>query len=103
MDSHGKIKPEARNAAYQFEGVFYEACDCYSVCPCWTGNSPDDGSCTGIFAWDVETGSIDGIDVGGLLAVSVSQHTGLRDESRQRVVIFVDDTASRRQSDALVA
>jgi hypothetical protein len=97
------MKPEARNAPYKFLGSFYEACDCFPICPCWTGNDPDGGECTGLFAWEIESGSIDGVDVAGLLAVSVSHHAGLRDEARQQVVIFVDESATRRQSDALVA
>jgi len=97
-------KPEVRQARYRLLGSFYEACDCYSVCPCWTGNDPDEGQCTGIFAWEIEQGTIDGVDVVGLRAVSVSHHTGFRgDEARQRVVIIVDDTATQRQTDALVA
>jgi hypothetical protein len=99
-----QMKPEVRDAPYQFAGAFYEACDCYSICPCWTGNDPDEDQCTGIFAWDIEQGEIDGTDVAGLRAVSVSHHAGFRGEgARQRVVIFVDDTASQRKSDALVA
>ncbi len=98
------MKPEVRDAPYQFLGSFYEACDCHSICPCWTGDAPDEGHCMGVFAWDIERGSIDGVDVAGLRAVSVSQHSGFRgDEAAQRVVIFVDDTASQRQTDALVA
>jgi hypothetical protein len=90
-------------APYKLSGLFYEACDCYTICPCWLGNDPDGGECTGIFAWEVEQGSIDGIDVAGLLAVSVSYHAGLRDGSQQRVVILVDDRATRQQADALAA
>jgi len=98
------INPEVREARYHLAGAFYEACDCYTICPCWTGNSPDEGQCTGIFAWDIEQGTIDGVDVAGLRAVSVSQHAGFRgDDARQRVVILIDDTATQRQSDALVA
>ncbi len=97
-------KPEVRNARYKLQGSFYEACDCYAICPCWTGNRPDEGECTGIFAWDIEEGTINGVDVAGLRAVSVSHHSGFRgDEARQRVVILVDDTATQRQTDALVA
>jgi len=97
-------KPLVRDAPYQLSGAFFEACDCRSVCPCWTGDDPDDGECTGIFAWDIDEGSIEGVDVSGLRAVSVSQHVGFRgDEARQRVVVIVDDTATQRQSDALVA
>lgn len=97
-------QPLVRDAPYQLRGAFFEACDCRSVCPCWTGEDPDEGECTGIFAWDIEEGSIEGVDVSGLRAVSVSQHVGFRgDEARQRVVVIIDDTATQRQSDALVA
>ena len=100
---HTTTKPDIREAPYRLVGSFYEACDCYSICPCWIGNSPDDGECTGVFAWDIEEGSIDGIDVEGLRSVSVSHHTGYRGDARQRVVIFIDDQATRQQSDALAA
>jgi hypothetical protein len=92
-----------REAPYRLVGSFYEACDCNVVCPCWTGSSPDGGDCTGIFTWDIEEGSIDGIDVAALRAVSVSHHAGFRSEAKQRVVIFVDDRATRQQTDALAA
>jgi hypothetical protein len=103
-ESHASLKPEVRSAPYRMLGAFYEACDCYTICPCWTGSNPDEGQCTGIFAWDIEEGSVDGVDVTGLRAVSVSHHTGFRgDEARQRLVLLIDDAATQRQSDALVA
>jgi hypothetical protein len=100
---HNIAKPVARNASYEFRGFFYEACDCYSICPCWTGGSPDEGECTGVFAWDIQAGSIDGIDVSGRRTVSVSHHSGLRDAASQSVMIFVDDVATPEQTDALVS
>ena len=30
-------RPVTRAAPYRFRGTFYEACDCYTICPCWTG------------------------------------------------------------------
>jgi hypothetical protein len=90
-------------APYRLRGWFYEACDCFTVCPCWMSKNPDGGECTGVFAWDIESGTIDGVDVTGLRTVSVSHHTGARDDAKQRVVIFVDDRATRQQADALVA
>lgn len=90
-------------APYQIRGSFYEACDCFTVCPCWIGNSPDGSECTGVFAWEIEAGTIDGVDVAGLLAVSISTHGGPRDEAKQRVVVFVDDRSTRVQGDALAA
>jgi FtsP/CotA-like multicopper oxidase with cupredoxin domain len=98
-------KPAAdrRLAPYQLTGVFYEACDCFTICPCWLGSDPDGGECTGVFAWEIEKGSIDGVDVAGLRAVSISHHTGSREDAKQRVVIFVDERATRRQMDAMAA
>jgi hypothetical protein len=90
-------------AAYSMRGTFYEACDCNPVCPCWIGDPPDGGQCTGVFAWEIEEGSIDGVDVAGLKTVSVSQHQGPREEGGQRVMIFVDEAATRQQADALAA
>lgn len=108
MNVHGKDtntgvpQPEVRDTPYQFHGKFYEACDCYTICPCWTGNQPDEGVCTGVFAWGLEGGSIRGVDVTGRRVVSISQHTGHRDAALQRVVIFVDEDASAEQTEALV-
>lgn len=90
-------------APYRLRGSFYEACDCFTVCPCWMGNNPDGGECTGVFAWEIDSGTIDNVDVTGLLVVSVSHHLGMRDEAKQRVVIFIDDRATRQQADALAA
>jgi FtsP/CotA-like multicopper oxidase with cupredoxin domain len=99
-----KRAPADRGTApYQLHGTFYEACDCNVICPCWLGSDPDEGECTGVFAWEVEQGTIDEVDVSGLRAVSVSQHLGPRDEAKQRVVIFVDERATRQQADAMAA
>lgn len=93
---------EVRPAPYQLSGSFYEACDCYAVCPCWTGGDPDDGHCTGVFAWEIDEGTVDGVEVAGLRAVSVSYHAGFRgDDARQRVVLFIDEAATLKQSEAL--
>ncbi len=101
QDHDDTTQPEAREVPYRFDGEFYEACDCFSVCPCWTGDSPDEDTCTGVFAWAVESGVIDGVDVTGRRAVSVSHHAGPRDGAHQRVMIFVDDGATMEQTDAL--
>jgi hypothetical protein len=95
-------RPTEHAAPYRFQGMFYEACDCYTICPCWTGGAPDDGYCTGLFAWLVEAGTIAGVDVAGRHAVSVSRHAGSREGGRQQVFFFVDQNATPEQSEALV-
>jgi hypothetical protein len=98
MEKHDSALPTTelvpRIAPYAFNGQFYEACDCFTVCPCWTGGAPDDDECTGVFAWAIDKGSIDGVDVSGRRVASVSTHTGHREQAKQGVLIFVDEDAS---------
>ena len=35
---------------YRIEGHFLEVCDCFTICPCWSGREPDDAACSGVFA-----------------------------------------------------
>lgn len=95
------VLPAARAVPYALRGEFLEVCDCHTICPCWTGSSPEEDACTGVFAWAVEDGAIDGVDVGGQVAVSVSTHSGHRDSARQRVMLFVLESASDAQVQAL--
>ena len=90
-------------AAYRLRGLFFEACDCFTICPCWLGANPEGGECTGVFAWEIEKGSIDGTEVSGLRVVSLSHHTGNRDGAKQRVMMFVDEPADRQQFNVLSA
>jgi hypothetical protein len=95
------VPAQMREVDYTLRGNFLEFCDCYTVCPCWVDRAPDDGTCTGIFVWVVTEGTIGGVDVAGHTTVSVSTHSGHRDGAKQRVMLFVDDTASDAQVEAL--
>jgi hypothetical protein len=87
---------------YRMRGRFLESCDCSVPCPCWFEQDPDANECTGLVAWQIEQGEIDGLDVSGLTAVSVSHHGGHRKGARMRVAMFVDERASDEQRDKLV-
>ena len=91
----------ARDVSYSMNGSFLEFCDCFTVCPCWVDRAPDDGECTGVFAWVIDKGAIDGVDVSKQRVVSVSTHAGHRDAAKQRVMLFVDGDASEKQVTAL--
>lgn len=80
----------ATATAYTLSGRFLEACDCQVLCPCWTGEPPDQDVCNGVFAWEVESGRIDGEDVEPFRVVSISRHAGNRADARQQVAVFVD-------------
>ena len=53
--------------AYKLEGSLLEVCDCEILCPCWVGEAPDNGTCQSALAYHFERGTIDGIDVSGLI------------------------------------
>jgi hypothetical protein len=89
--------------AYDLRGTFLEACDCYVICPCWAGEGPDGGHCTGLFVWYVREGTIDGVDVSGLSTASASVHEGHRSGGGWRVSMLIDERASAEQREALVS
>jgi hypothetical protein len=95
------VAPVPSTLPYSLRGHFFELCDCYSICPCWVGEQPDDGRCTGAFCWKVDAGTIGDLDVSGRSVVSVSFHTGHRDSGGQEVHLFVDDGADDDQFEAL--
>jgi hypothetical protein len=83
---------------YLLNGTFVEACDCRLMCPCWIDDEPDDGHCTGLFAWSVGDGSsIDGLGVAGARVVCVTTHLGKRrgegTAENTLSVLFVDTSA----------
>jgi hypothetical protein len=88
--------------AYELRGQFLEACDCRVMCPCWSQQDPDENSCTGVTAWYVEQGQINGLDVSNLIAVSVSHHGGHRHGAKARVALCIDERATDAQQQALV-
>lgn len=98
--AHTKL-PDAKAQPYRLQGDFLEVCDCFTICPCWTGSAPDEDECTGVFAWVITRGDVAGVDVSGQTAVSISTHTGHRDAGQQRVMLFVSDSASPAQVTAM--
>ena len=51
--------------AYQLEGKLLEVCTCNVLCPCWVGEDPDGGTCTGVLSWHVEKGTVNGRELAG--------------------------------------
>jgi hypothetical protein len=93
--------PGGRRVIYAFEGHFIEACDCFELCPCWVDDRPDEGHCTGLTAWQIESGDINGTLVGGLTVVAVTSHGPVRRDDRATTVLFIDEDADDGQAKAL--
>ena len=90
-------------SGYELEGTLLEACSCGVLCPCWIGEDPDGGTCDAFNAYHFDSGTIAGVDVGGLNYVRVVKIPGnvLVPQSWTQVV-FVDEDASDEQRQALV-
>ena len=49
--------------AYRITGHSTEFCSCNATCPCAFGLPPDHGRCDGIFAFHIESGQANGVDL----------------------------------------
>jgi hypothetical protein len=89
--------------AYHLEGRLLEVCTCKAICPCWVGEDPDNGTCDGVLAWHIEKGTIDGVDVGGLTIGGVAHIPGNVLKGNWRMVVLLDERATKEQEQALLA
>jgi hypothetical protein len=92
----------ATTMTYRVEGRLLEVCTCNILCPCWVGEDPDGGTCDSSFAWMIDQGTIEGVDVSGL-ALGLSVHIpGNVLEGNWQAVVYVDDRATEAQEGAML-
>ena len=88
--------------AYDLSGASLEVCTCNILCPCWVGEDPDNGTCQSIMAWHFESGTIDGVDVGGLTFAGVMDIPGNVLAGNWRAMVYIDDKSTPQQEEALL-
>jgi len=88
--------------AYELEGKLLEVCTCNVLCPCWVGEDPDGGTCTGVLSWHVDKGTVNGTDVSGRTLTILTYIPGNILAGNWRVVVYVDDGATDEQQQALL-
>ncbi len=87
---------------YRIEGRLLEVCTCNILCPCWVGEDPDAGTCDSSLAWQIDRGTIEGIDVAGR-TIALSVHIpGNVLAGHWRAVVYVDDQSTDAQQAALL-
>jgi len=91
-----------KDAVYSVTGTLLEACSCGTLCPCWIGEDPDQGDCLAFNAYHFDSGTIKGVDVGGLNIVNVVHIPGNVLQGNWKLVMFIDDRASAEQKGAIV-
>jgi hypothetical protein len=94
--------PATRAAGYQFEGTLLEVCSCDVLCPCWIGEDPDGGTCDSFLAYNLDKGTIRGVDVSGLTLISAVQIPGNVLEGNWRQLMLIDDKATEEQAGAML-
>lgn len=87
---------------WKLEGDYFEACNCDVVCPCLFLANPDQGECNVTVAWHIAKGyydetSLDGLNVVGVFHTPDNMFTG----PKWKAALYLDETASKAQSDAL--
>lgn len=90
--------------AWNIEGSYFENCSCDAVCPCtWSGLSrpATHDTCTFFMAFHVDSGNVEGTDVGGVSFAVVAQTPKMMLDGNWTVGVFVDDKASDAQTEAI--
>jgi hypothetical protein len=87
---------------YSIEGKLLEVCTCGVLCPCWVGEDPDGGTCDSSFAWHIDKGTIEGVNVSGL-TLGLSVHIpGNVLAGNWTAAVFVDERATKEQEEAML-
>ena len=108
-DSDQWVRMNGRNAmatttatTYTLDGQLLEVCDCGTLCPCWVGEDPDNGTCQSFLVYHVERGQIRGLDVSGLTLINIVNIPGNVFNGNWRSVIYLDGKGTQEQRDALL-
>src|ERR1700730_11995316 len=88
---------------YQLEGRLLEVCSCNVLSPCWVGADPDGGTCDAAVGWHIDSGTIQGVDVSGLTIAMSAHIPGNILKGNWKALVYVDDKATQKQQDALLA
>ncbi|MBW3593882.1 MAG: DUF1326 domain-containing protein [Actinobacteria bacterium] len=92
--------------SWNLEGTYFENCNCDVLCPCAATGFAHPGDyerCHVVFAFHVDRGEVDGIDVADRNVVLVVDAPGNMGEGNWRVGVMLDARASEEQAQALGA
>lgn len=89
--------------AWSLKGTYVESCSCATVCPCAASFSlgADLDYCRAVMGFNIESGDVDGTDVGGTGAALVIDSPKVMSEGGWKAGLFIGDNASDEQAEAL--
>lgn len=86
---------------WEVEGIYFEACNCEAVCPCYSASPPTYGFCEGPCVWHVAKGRYGETSLDGLNAVMVQRTEGFMRENPWRCRFYLDQRATPEQFEGL--
>jgi hypothetical protein len=89
--------------AWNLEGSYFESCSCATPCPCTASLAlgADLDYCRAVLAFNVKSGEVEGIDVGGVGCALVVDSPKVMSDGGWKVGLYISDKASDEQADAL--
>ncbi len=90
-------KPES----WRVEGLYVEACNCESICPCYSGRPPSYDFCEGNTAWHIKRGQYGEVPLEGLNVIMILRCDGHMRETRWKCWFYIDDRSTDEQFSAL--
>jgi hypothetical protein len=91
--------------AWRIAGTYFETCSCEVVCPCTASLAlgADYDRCKVVLVFHLTEGDVEGTDVSGLTVAAVADTPKVMSEGNWRLGVFIDDSASDQQAEALGA
>jgi hypothetical protein len=92
--------------AWKLDGTYFENCSCDVLCPCAASSlvlPADKERCIFVFAYHVDSGEIEGVDVSDRTVLLVGDTPAQMTDGNWRVGLIVDDGASEEQTQLLGA
>ncbi len=86
---------------WKISGLYFEACNCESVCPCYSARPPTYGYCEGNCAWHIQQGQFSELSLDGLNVIMVQRCDGFMRETKWQCWFYLDDRATAEQFEAL--
>lgn len=90
--------------AWYLEGTYFENCNCDMICPCTTSGltaPADNDRCHVTLAFHVDSGDVNGVDVGGLTVCVLADAPAVMSEGGWKIGVLMDAAASPEQAQAL--
>ena len=86
---------------WSVSGIYLEACNCETACPCVMLSPPTSGDCTVLVGWHIEKGRFGQVSLDGLNVALAAYAPGPMTQVKWKVALYLDERAAPAQKDGL--